>query len=155
MSAFASESAAAQRPARWMQQRRTPRASSAAIALLLACGCAPHAKSPSASSAASSLAPAASSTARAPLEPRVPTPAPSFVWADASGEGRAQVVWFRRDLELGAPPREAALHLFASSRYLLFVNGAAVASGPARSYPERPAFDSVDLRPHLVPGRNT
>ena len=76
------------------------------------------------------------------------------MWEDATGEGRARVVWFRRELELEAPPSEATLHLFAGSRYLLLVNGAVIASGPARSYPERPEYDSVDLAPHLVAGRN-
>lgn len=98
--------------------------------------------------------PSLPSSPRAPLDLRVPSPPPPFVWADPSGAGRAQVVWFRRDLELDAPPRGASLHLFASSRYLLFVNGAVIASGPARSYPERPEFDSVDLAPYLVAGHN-
>ncbi|HTV21048.1 MAG TPA: alpha-L-rhamnosidase C-terminal domain-containing protein [Polyangiaceae bacterium] len=80
---------------------------------------------------------------------------PTFVWADASGEGRAQVVWFRRDLELDAAPDEASLQLFADSRYLLFVNGSVVASGPARFYPERPEYDSVDLKRWLRVGHNT
>lgn len=79
---------------------------------------------------------------------------PTYVWEDATGEGRGRVVWFRRELELDAPPSEATLHLFAGSRYLLLVNGMVIASGPARSYPERPEYDSVDLAPHLVVGRN-
>jgi hypothetical protein len=90
-----------------------------------------------------------------PLATSADAPAqPAYVWADATGEGRARVVWFRRDLELAEPPSEARLQLFAGSRYLLRVNGKVVGSGPARSYPERPEYDSVDLAPHLVAGHN-
>jgi hypothetical protein len=109
------------------------------LALLVACG--PRAN-------------AASSPAQAEPAPLVAAAAPAYVWADATGEGRARVVWFRRDLELGAAPSEATLHLFAGSRYLLLVNGSVIASGPARSYPERPEYDSIDLAPHLVAGHN-
>lgn len=87
--------------------------------------------------------------------PTLPPPPPTFVWADASGEGRSQVVWFRRELELAAAADEAWLHLFADSRYLVFVNGTVVASGPARFYPEHPEYDRVNLAPWLVTGRNT
>ncbi|HVZ34520.1 MAG TPA: hypothetical protein VG963_18955, partial [Polyangiaceae bacterium] len=57
--------------------------------------------------------------------------AADFVWADSLGVGRAQVVWFRRDLLLDGPVEAARLRLFADSRYLLFVNGEVIASGPA------------------------
>ena len=113
-----------------------------ALVLLAACGPRPGGLSSGAE------APAGSDMHGAPA-------APAFVWADATGEGRARVVWFRRELELAEPPTEATLQLFANSRYLLFVNGAVIASGPARAYPEHPEFDSVDLRPHLVAGHNT
>lgn len=122
-------------------------------AVLVACGGGPQPKTlPFApGSAASELAPGADGA----LASRPPATDRRIVWADANGEGRAQVVWFRRDLELPRAPDEATLHLFASSRYLLFVNGDVVLSGPARSYPEHPEFDSIDLRPHLRDGRNT
>jgi alpha-L-rhamnosidase len=126
-----------------------------AVGLLFACSCGPPTQPLAVSAQRSATASGTKAAARAPREPRVPTPAPTFVWAEPSGEGRAQVVWFRQDLELDAAPREASLHLFASSRYLLFVNGEVIASGPARSYPERPEFDSIELGPYLVAGHNS
>jgi alpha-L-rhamnosidase len=126
-----------------------------AMSLLLVCSCGPSSPPLTTSASAPAMATGTPGAARAPLDPQVPAPAPPFVWADSSGEGRAQVVWFRRDLDLATLPSEASLHLFASSRYLLFVNGAVIASGPARSYPERPEFDSIDLRPFLVAGHNS
>lgn len=113
-------------------------------ALLLACSSLPPA-APGSDRSAASAAP----------ESTLAQPSPTFVWANAAGEGRAQVVWFRRDLDLGAAADEAWLHLFADSRYLLFVNGAVVASGPARFYPEHPEYDSVNLQPWLSAGHNT
>jgi len=135
---------------------------SIAVIVWLASGCgAPKPVAGSSAPAPNGVA-AASPSVRAPSDPMPRPPAPTFVWADATGSGRARVVWFRRDLQLAASPRprasgerdDATLHLFASSRYLLYVNGEVVASGPARSYPEHPEFDSIDLRPHLVAGTN-
>jgi hypothetical protein len=114
-----------------------------ATALLLAC-----------SSLRSSAPDPGRSSASAPPAPTNAVPSPAFVWASDDGERRAQVLWFRRDLELGAAADDAWLHLFADSRYLVFVNGAVVASGPARFYPEHPEYDSVNLQPWLSAGHN-
>jgi len=76
------------------------------------------------------------------------------VWMDDSGEGRAQVVLFRRDVMVQGEPRKATLNLFADSRYLLSVNGTTIGVGPARAYPEHPEYDTVDLRPFLRDGKN-
>lgn len=118
--------------------------------LLVACG--PRAQVGSSARQGAPVAPAGvvGADAAASDAPASPT----FVWADATGEGRARVVWFRRELDLPVAPSEATLHLFAGSRYLLLVNGAVITSGPARSYPERPEYDSIDLAPHLVAGQN-
>src|SRR4051812_39657878 len=117
------EHAAVQRPAPIVGDNDGRPLRSVAMSLLLACSCGtpPVAVSAAPSDMAASTQSSTQDTARAPLDSRVPASPPPFVWADASGEGRAQVVWFRRDLELDVPPREASLHLFASSRYLLFV----------------------------------
>jgi alpha-L-rhamnosidase len=117
------------------------------VLALLACG--PRPSAPSSPAQPEAPAPDAKSASPGDL-----VASPSFVWEDATGDGRARVVWFRRDLELGAAPSEATLHLFASSRYLLRINGAVIASGPARSYPEQPELDSIDLAPHLAAGHN-
>ena len=85
-------------------------------------------------------------------------PNPPFVWCDASGEGRNVFVLFRRTFTLTGDPatnvREAELHLFADTRYRLWVNGEIVAYGPARFVPTRPECDTVPLRPFLREGRN-
>ncbi len=68
---------------------------------------------------------------------------------------RVDVVLFRRRFTLDVVPREATLHLFAATRYRLYVNGRIVAHGPARFVPGREQFDSIDLAPHLAVGENT
>lgn len=77
-----------------------------------------------------------------------------FVWKDPAGSGRQQTVLFRRTFELGEPVDSAVIHLFADSRYHLYVNGTHVNFGPARFYPRNPRYDSYDLSPYLRRGRN-
>jgi alpha-L-rhamnosidase len=83
---------------------------------------------------------------------------PVFVWCDASGTGRNVFVLFRRSFTLsGSPGRqvpEATLHLFADTRYRLWINGEVAAYGPARFVPSHPEYDTVDLRPWLRKGPN-
>jgi hypothetical protein len=53
-----------------------------------------------------------------------------------------------------AAPAAASLRIFADSRYRLFVNGAYIARGPARSDPRFQTYDIIDLAPHLRAGVN-
>ena len=50
---------------------------------------------------------------------------------------------------------EAALHLFADVRYLLWVNGKYVTRGPARFNPKGPEYDTVPIDRILKAGVNT
>jgi len=78
----------------------------------------------------------------------------SFVWKDAKGNGRQQTVLFRRNIELKENVVSASIHLFADSRYHLYVNGTHINFGPSRFYTAHPEFDSYDLSPYLKPGKN-
>jgi len=51
-------------------------------------------------------------------------------------------------------PDKAILNVYASSRYLLKVNGVNINWGPARNYPEAPEYDTHDLLPFLKEGKN-
>ena len=79
-----------------------------------------------------------------------------FVWAaDAPPAGMpVDSVIFRRTFALAERLAAATLHLFASTRYRLRVNGAIVAHGPVRFVPGHEQFDSHDLAPHLRAGEN-
>lgn len=78
----------------------------------------------------------------------------AFVWKDPAGEGRQQTVLFRRSFDLKDKAGQAMIHLFADSRYHLHVNGTHINFGPSRFYPAHPEYDSYDLTPFLLPGRN-
>jgi alpha-L-rhamnosidase len=68
---------------------------------------------------------------------------------------RAQgVYYFRKTFRLGAVPQRAVVRCSADNRFVLYVNGARVAEGPARSDLDHWRFESVDLAPWLRPGEN-
>lgn len=79
-----------------------------------------------------------------------------FIWD--GGEPRPFHAFraFRRTFTLAAPPAEAALHITAADRYVLYVNGVYLGHGPARSVgPQWMSYDSHDVTPHLRAGSNT
>ena len=84
--------------------------------------------------------------------PRVSSPVASA--AVPPKELRNRFCYLRRSFELDAVPESAPARVTADSRFILYVNGAEVARGPARSIPERLAYCEVDLAPHLRPGKN-
>ena len=88
------------------------------------------------------------------LYPAAQPEQPVLVWADQKGGGRQDLVHFRLDVPLDTTVRQANLHLFAASRYHLFVNGDFIQFGPARFYPEHPRYDTHDLLPFLIQGKN-
>ncbi|MGB3799575.1 MAG: alpha-L-rhamnosidase C-terminal domain-containing protein [Lewinella sp.] len=77
-----------------------------------------------------------------------------YVWTDTDTAEVFQVAYFRIKVSVAENPLRADLHLFADSRYLLSVNGTTINFGPARFYPDRPCYDTYDLRPYLQEGSN-
>jgi hypothetical protein len=79
----------------------------------------------------------------------------------SSSEGRVQGVEadlhsvFAKEISLPAVPSYAILHLFAFTRYRLYVNGNYIGRGPSRYQNQRPELDSRDIRRALQPGKNT
>jgi hypothetical protein len=62
---------------------------------------------------------------------------------------------FAKAIDLPTLPSSAVLHLFAFTRYRLYVNGVYVGRGPCRYQNQRPEYDSRDVRSLLKAGRNT
>ena len=80
----------------------------------------------------------------------------SMVWPVFSPPGVQAYVAFRGTATLvAAPSSNATLHVFADSRYMLWVNGVHVARGPCRFNPKRPEYDSHDVRALLRAGANS
>jgi alpha-L-rhamnosidase len=66
----------------------------------------------------------------------------------------AGVFHFRRSFDLAEVPKRFRVNVSADNRYRLFVNGTQVAIGPARGDLLHWRYETVDLSPHLRPGRN-
>jgi hypothetical protein len=79
---------------------------------------------------------------------------PVFVWSHSEPYARNEYVYFRNDFSLGSEIRTGEIHLFADSRYQIFVNEIFVGFGPARSYPQNPEYDSYNIIKYLRKGKN-
>ena len=62
--------------------------------------------------------------------------------------------YLRTRLDVAQVPAVVPCRVTADSRFVLYVNGHEVGRGPARSTPERLAYESIDLAPYLVAGEN-
>ena len=61
---------------------------------------------------------------------------------------------FRKDVDLPRAPESAVLAITADQGYRLWINGKYVTRGPARGYQAHWPFDTVEIAPYLVKGRN-
>ncbi|MDB5229436.1 MAG: alpha-L-rhamnosidase [Chitinophagaceae bacterium] len=73
--------------------------------------------------------------------------------ADAVPRGYA-VYHFRNTIALESKPQKFIVHVSADNRYRLFVNGKAVCSGPSRGDLYNWYFETLDIAPFLLPGKN-
>jgi alpha-L-rhamnosidase len=65
------------------------------------------------------------------------------------------VFHFRRTFDLDTQPERLVIHVSADNRYQLFVNGQSVCRGPARGDFMHWRFETVDIAPYLVKGKNS
>jgi alpha-L-rhamnosidase len=65
------------------------------------------------------------------------------------------VFHFRRTFDLDIQPEKFIIHVSADNRYRLFVNGQSVCRGPARGDLMHWRFETVDIAPYLVKGKNS
>lgn len=87
--------------------------------------------------------------------PTLPAPfdQSQFCWAPDLPPGRNQFVSFEQTFSC-AHPEGTVLHLFADTRYRLWINGQFAAYGPGRFVTATPEYDSIDLTPWLRNGEN-
>ena len=64
------------------------------------------------------------------------------------------VYYFRKNIDLAAKPGRFVIHVSADNRYKLYVNGKLVSLGPARGDTYYWNYETVDLAPWLVAGKN-
>ena len=65
------------------------------------------------------------------------------------------VYYFRKSIDLAAKPATFIVHVSADNRYKLYVNGTLVSLGPARGDTYFWNYETVDIAPYLVAGKNT
>ena len=65
------------------------------------------------------------------------------------------VYHFRRTFDLAAVPAAFPIHVTADNRYILFVNGKRAVWGPAYGDLMHWRYETIDIAPFLVPGKNT
>ncbi len=65
------------------------------------------------------------------------------------------VYYFRKTINFTAKPSSFIIHLSADNRYKLYVNDSLVSIGPARGDLHYWNYETVDLAPYLVQGKNT
>ena len=64
------------------------------------------------------------------------------------------VFHFRKTFTLQSVPQRFVIHVSGDNRYELFVNGERVVAGPARGDLNHWRYETLDIAPHLVAGRN-
>ncbi|CAM3102608.1 family 78 glycoside hydrolase catalytic domain [Rariglobus hedericola] len=77
----------------------------------------------------------------------------AYCWVANFPPGRNQFVSFERRFRISTRGA-ATLHLFADTRYRLFINERFVAYGPGRFITTHPEFDTYALGDYLQPGEN-
>jgi alpha-L-rhamnosidase len=65
------------------------------------------------------------------------------------------VFYFRKSIELAVKPASFIVNVSADNRYKLYVNGKLISLGPARGDTYYWNYETVDLAPYLITGKNT
>jgi len=75
-----------------------------------------------------------------------------MIWSGPD-EGKANFTVFRKTFDLSGFDA-ATIHIFADTKYILWINGEEVLRGPCRFDPVAPSFDSKDVKSFLGSGKN-
>lgn len=97
----------------------------------------------------------ASASAPAPASNEVRTWSARWISVPGASSVGYGVYHFRRSFDLSAVPAVFPIHVTADNRYILFVNGKRAVWGPAYGDLMHWRYETIDIAPLLVPGRNT
>ena len=73
---------------------------------------------------------------------------------DAGACGKLEAALFRLEIKAEQPVKTAELHITAADRYRLYVNGKSVICGPRKGDQWNRYYETVDIAPYLVVGKN-
>ncbi len=92
-----------------------------------------------------------------PVNSSMPEKGWNAQWITVPGDDGASygVFYFRKQLEFQHKPASFLVHVSADNRYKLYVNGSLVSLGPARGDTYFWNYETVDLAPYLISGKNT
>lgn len=79
----------------------------------------------------------------------------AWISVPETSENDYGVYYFRKNFELDKKPEKFIVHVSGDNRYKLFVNGKQVSIGPARGDLHHWNFETLDILPFLVQGKNT
>lgn len=77
-----------------------------------------------------------------------------WIWDQGDTEPYHFFLFCRRNFEVVEAVKTALLHISASDRYMVWLNGSYLGRGPARSLPEYKSFDTYQVAEHLQQGKN-
>ena len=75
-----------------------------------------------------------------------------MIWT-GNDDGKSRFTVFRKTIDVGEL-NGATIHLFADTKYVLWINGREILRGPCRFDPVSPSFDSKEIGPFLNKGKN-
>ena len=78
----------------------------------------------------------------------------SWIAAPGSSPFDPGIFHFRRSFDLDHRPDQLIVNVSADNRYVLYVNGQRVAEGPAKGDLLHYRYETIDLAPYLMEGRN-
>lgn len=77
-----------------------------------------------------------------------------WIWSQGDSEPYHFFLFCRRNFEVTEAVQTGLLHITASDRYMVWLNGVYLGRGPARSLPENKSFDTFNATQHLLKGQN-
>ena len=77
-----------------------------------------------------------------------------WIWLKTPRDAINYYAYFIKSIDLKQHAKSAVLDITADSRYVLFINGKRIGRGPIRYWSQYHYYDTYDISPHLVKGKN-
>lgn len=77
-----------------------------------------------------------------------------WIWIEGESTPKNFYLYARKTFNIGYKVKEAKIKITADSKYLLFINGIFIGTGPIRGWPFEYYYDIYDIKPYLKNGKN-